>query len=98
MRPNENIAILIPAYNPTAEMIGLTNALLAEGYTVVVVDDGSDDKYQSTFDDLSPSVHLVKHERNLGKGRALKTGYAYIQEHLKIYMELLPLMLTDSIN
>ena len=83
MLRNENIAILIPAYNPTSEMINLTNALIAEGYSVVVVDDGSDDKYQSTFEDLSPSVHLVKHERNLGKGRALKTGYAYIQEHLK---------------
>ena len=83
MLRNENIAILIPAYNPTSEMIGLTNALIAEGYTVVVVDDGSDEKYQSIFDGLSSPVNLVKHEQNLGKGRALKTGYAYIQEHLK---------------
>ncbi len=83
MRQNKNTAILIPAYNPTVEMIGLTNALLSEGFVVVAVDDGSDNEYQWTFDGLSSEVFLVRHETNMGKGCALKTGYAYIQEHLK---------------
>lgn len=83
MWQNEDIVILIPAYNPTVEMIGLTNALLTEGYAVVVVDDGSDDAHQWIFDGLPSSVNIVKHKHNKGKGCALKTGYAYIQENLK---------------
>ena len=33
--------VLIPAYEPDAELIGLTKQLRAAGFAVVVVDDGS---------------------------------------------------------
>lgn len=41
---------------------------------VIVVDDGSDDGSADTLKGLD--ITLLRHERNRGKGRALKTGFA----------------------
>jgi glycosyltransferase involved in cell wall biosynthesis len=51
---------------------------LAHGYSLAVVDDGSVDATAHQLDGLP--VTLLKHERNLGKGAALKTGFAWAIE------------------
>lgn len=73
--------VLIPAYQPGEALIESTNRLLNDGYTVVVVDDGSGVDYRSVFKRLAHSIHLVSHDTNRGKGAALKTGYRYIRDH-----------------
>lgn len=70
--------ILIPAYQPEQKLVEQTNALLSEGFSVVVVDDGSGQEYARVFDRLSAEVKLLRHHDNKGKGAALKTGYAHI--------------------
>lgn len=72
--------ILIPAFQPQEPLIVSTNRLVADGYTVVVVDDGSGKQYRNIFDQLHKNIHFVRHEVNKGKGAALKTGFRYIQE------------------
>ena len=77
-----DIAILIPAYQPDAKLLGLLDALRAEFPHIVVVDDGSTEG-QQVFDSLRDKVEaLLVHSANRGKGAALKTGLAWIRAHL----------------
>jgi len=73
--------ILIPAYKPNIMMIDLVDTLLKEGYLVTVIDDGSGEEFKDVFDSLNKEVKLLKHEENMGKGRAMKTGFTYILEN-----------------
>lgn len=75
---NENIVILIPAYNPTKDLIKLTNELINKNFSVVVINDGSKKDSSSIFDKLNKKVNLLIHDTNKGKGQALKTGFKYI--------------------
>ena len=77
-----NIAVLIPAYQPDAKLVGLVEALRAEFPHVVIVDDGSTG-CEETFEAIRGRVvALLVHPANRGKGAALKTGFAWIREHL----------------
>ena len=77
-----DIAILIPAYQPDAKLVGLVEALRADFPHVVVVDDGSTG-CEETFAAIRNHVEaLLMHSSNRGKGAALKTGFAWIREHL----------------
>lgn len=74
-------AALVPAWQPEAPLGALVGQLLAAGVgAVVLVDDGSDAKHADIFYELSnrPRVTVLKHAVNLGKGRALKTGFNHI--------------------
>ncbi|MBR1472029.1 MAG: bifunctional glycosyltransferase family 2/GtrA family protein [Lachnospiraceae bacterium] len=77
------IIALIPAYAPEQSMADLIRELTAEFSHIVVVDDGCGEAYAGIFAQAAafPQVHILKHEENKGKGRALKTGFAYILEH-----------------
>jgi len=74
--------ILIPAYEPNQRLINLIHDLKDTcDYEIVVVDDGSGPSYKSIFDKVSSlGCTVLTHERNRGKGAALKTGFHYIQE------------------
>lgn len=74
--------VLIPAYEPDGELIRLTNGLIAEGFSVLVVDDGSGDKYRSIFNTIKPIATVVTLEKNSGKGAAIKAGMRYIKENI----------------
>ena len=68
--------ILIPAYNPCERLVSLANGLVSRGFPVVVVNDGSDN-----FVILEDKITVLTHEKNLGKGAALKNGISYISKH-----------------
>lgn len=71
---------LIPAYQPTEILLGLVRKLAA-GFSVVLVDDGSGKAYESLFARCAAYARVLRHEANKGKGRALKTGLAYIRQN-----------------
>ncbi|MGN0383641.1 MAG: GtrA family protein [Eubacterium sp.] len=71
---------LIPAYEPSATLVTITEQLYKKGYKIIIVDDGSGSRYESVFNKVSLFATLLKHETNRGKGSALKTGLSYIQE------------------
>ena len=74
------LAVIIPAYRPTARLIDLLEALSRESIpAIVLVDDGSGREYSEIFARASefPKVRLLRHAVNLGKGAALKTGINY---------------------
>lgn len=83
----EHFVVLIPAWNPDARLIALVQELAAYGFAMIlVVDDGSPSGILLIFEQMKtvPSFHLLHHERNRGKGRALKTGFRYILSELPL--------------
>ncbi|MFZ2947970.1 MAG: glycosyltransferase family 2 protein [Desulfuromonadaceae bacterium] len=70
--------ILIPAYNAGKTIPAVVRECLEQGLPVVVVDDGSDDDTSTLLSGLP--LTLLRHGRNLGKGAALKTGFAWALE------------------
>ena len=76
---NKKIVILIPAYNPTSELIDLIKELKHNLYShIVVVNDGSSLIYTNIFNTISNDCIIINHDKNCGKGIALKTGFNYI--------------------
>lgn len=71
----EDIAVLIPAYQPEARLADLVSALKTDFSRILVVDDGSSEG-RDVFSRLAGlSVPVERHACNRGKGAALKTGF-----------------------
>ena len=83
----DNIILIIPTYEPDEKLIKTVRAMHAEGFEkILLVNDGSGPAYDCIFDRLSqefPNDTILSHEKNLGKGRALKTAFSYVNENLK---------------
>lgn len=70
------ILLIIPCFNEQESIETLLREItsLGEGYSTVVVDDGSQDATYETAVQLSPTIRLL---RNLGIGGAVQTGIRY---------------------
>ncbi len=71
---SEEAAIVIPALNEALRIRDVVLEALAHCPRVIVVDDGSDDDTAARIADLP--VTLVRHPRRMGKGAALRSGFA----------------------
>ena len=78
----DKIVVLIPSYEPDEKLIKLVDKLSKEDLDIVVVNDGSDKKYNDIFSKLE-AAKVISYDTNKGKGHALKTGYKYIKDHYK---------------
>lgn len=76
-----SIAIIIPSYEPTEKLCVLIRALRDQSTNpIIIVNDGSDpEKFQKFFEEAAsiPSVKILNHEKNYGKGKALRTAFSY---------------------
>ena len=84
---NFKFAILIPCYNEVRTVFNvITNICnLFSDALVVVVDDGStDDSYNELLKIESENLKLIKLDRNMGKGFAVRTGLEYIENKSEI--------------
>ncbi len=71
------IGIVIPAYNAEATIERVVRELVKHGIKrkyIIIVDDGSTDATGSVA--LGMGVQVIRHERNRGKGAALKSGFS----------------------
>ena len=75
--------VLIPSYEPDEKLINLINDLSKTNYKIIVVDDGSGQKYKKIFNQIKEKCELISYETNKGKGYALKKGLKYIKEKYK---------------
>lgn len=75
----DEIWCVIPVYNNAATVKKVVHDCLQYVPRVLVVDDGSTDADISGLLKAS-GAQVLRHERNLGKGAALKTALAYIGE------------------
>lgn len=93
-----NITIVLPSLNPDEKLLMVVNALRDKGFDdIVVVNDGSDQEHREPFKIISEfkECHVLTHEVNKGKGRALKTAFSYILDRGK---ETLGVITVDGDN
>lgn len=73
----KQITVMIPSYKPDEKLLGLAKELLQEDFfEILIVDDGGGAPYAHIFEELKAmGCRVVTHAINMGKGRALKTGF-----------------------
>jgi glycosyltransferase involved in cell wall biosynthesis len=75
------VSVIVPVYNEAAHVDELLQAIHASPVKkeIIIVDDGSTDGTREKLQALPPvdDVTLVFHEKNCGKGAAIRTALAY---------------------
>ncbi len=77
------LSLVVPCYNEEKTLSGIVERVMALqsdklGLEIIIVDDCSKDKSWSVAQSLAekyPEITLAKHEVNMGKGAALRTGF-----------------------
>jgi len=73
-----NLTVIIPTYNEVQTIREIVERVNATGlvYEVLIVDDGSIDGTREILSELSgtKNIRVVLHEKNAGKGAAVRTG------------------------
>lgn len=79
---NQPTVMIIPAYEPPLSFLPFLRELreMTEAQ-LVIVDDGSGDAYRERFAEAEriPACTVLTHEKNRGKGCALRTAFAYAE-------------------
>lgn len=71
--------LVIPAYEPDEHLLKLLSDISwRQSFKILVVNDGSSEKYDEIFECAKKYATVLKHEKNMGKGAALKTAFSYI--------------------
>ena len=84
MTSEKRIIAIIPSYEPPHSFVSYVRELLSKRVNeVVVVNDGSNQKYKSIYDELNgiDGCIVLGYENNHGKGYALKTALSYCKEN-----------------
>lgn len=73
----DRVIVLIPVYKPSEKFENFIVELRDKFKYVIIVNDGNDNKYKDLFESLEKEhgCILINHYTNLGKGRALKSGF-----------------------
>ena len=72
MTDPRHICAVIPTYDNGGTVADVVRGVLRQGLPVLVVDDGSTDDTAQKLEGLE--IKVIRHPRNRGTGRALKTG------------------------
>ncbi len=84
------ISVVIPAFNEEKYIGETINSVLQSDYPkdkleVIVVDDGStDDTYKEA---AKYGVQIIRHAKNLGRGKALETGVKYASGEIVVFLD-----------
>lgn len=81
MAEHQRIAV-IPAYEPNGQLLKLAEEAYAQGFRLLVVDDGSGEAYKEIFSQLEGYADLISYEENGGKGYALKRAFSWLSENM----------------
>ena len=73
--------ILIPSYEPDESLVTLVKRLKNEGFAVILVNDGSSEKYDYIFNQVKDDVNYLVQRPNKGKGQALRYGFSFANLH-----------------
>ena len=79
-----NVTVVIPSLDPDDRLPAVIRGVQEQGFTdILLVDDGSAPENRHFFDTAEQEMGctVLHHPKNLGKGRALKTAFAWLLEH-----------------
>ena len=79
----QKFGFVIPVYNHGAALESVVKNLVQYEFPIIVVDDGNDEKNKTFINDIAaryPLITLLVHQKNRGKGEAMKTGILKAQE------------------
>jgi glycosyltransferase involved in cell wall biosynthesis len=91
-----SVSVVIPAYNEEAYIERCVTSLervladLAADFEIIVVDDGSVDRTPEVLRELQrsrPHLVVVRHERNSGLGRTLRSGFERCRHDVTFYSD-----------
>ncbi len=86
-----NLSVIIPAYNEKDTIREIIRRVKLTGLAdeILIVDDGSSDGTREILKELAldPSIRVVLHERNLGKGAAVTTGFSHAAGEIMIIQD-----------
>ena len=76
------VTAIVGSLNPDDKLVATVHSLQEVGFTdILLVDDGSDEAHKAPFATLEQEgVTVLRHPVNAGKGRAMKTAFAYVLE------------------
>ena len=75
-----NTYVIVPAFEPDEKLVGVISGISDNtDYHIVVVNDGSSADKDDIFAFCEKNAELITHEKNKGKGAALKTALSYIK-------------------
>lgn len=79
-----NVVIMIPSLNPDSMLLHVVESIRKEGFTrFLIINDGSKADCLPVFDELEKSgCTVIHHAVNLGKGRALKSGFNHVMKYM----------------
>jgi len=84
------LSVIMPAYNEAGTIAEIVRRVLAVKLPkeLIIVDDGSTDGTREFLRQLPPDVAIVVfHERNLGKGAAIRTGLEHVSGEIVIVQD-----------
>lgn len=85
------LSVIIPCYNEVDTVQQLLTAVKAspvKEQEIIIVDDGSSDGTRDILGRLDdPSIKVIFHDKNQGKGAALRTGFAAATGHVCIVQD-----------
>ncbi len=88
--PRPCLSVVVPCYNEQGTILTLLKHVADSPWVreIIVVDDGSTDDTRQILNDLgSSTVRVVLHDRNQGKGAALRTGFGHATSEFVIVQD-----------
>ena len=90
MTASLKLSVVIPVYNECATIREIYQSVKAVAIEkeIILIDDGSSDGSREILQNLADdSTRIVLHERNLGKGAALRSGLQYVTGDIVIIQD-----------
>ncbi len=86
------LSVLMPVYNEEATIRAIIDRVQVAPYEkeIIIVDDGSSDKTREILEQDygdDPDIRLIRHERNRGKGAALRTAIPHATGQVTIIQD-----------
>ncbi|MGC9513609.1 MAG: glycosyltransferase, partial [Fidelibacterota bacterium] len=82
MYKQTNIAVVIPCYNESNQILKVLSALPDFIDHIIIIDDASTDQTIEQIKSIHDSrIIIIQHKKNMGVGAAIATGYKWARVH-----------------